>query len=160
MVGDSRVDSIFGEFLKQLDVAIAINRLNLLSVGMFLFFPLFNLLHLIPCHQWMRTIHSFAALRARVVAVYIGHLVFPLLQGVSKMLPQIHTLTFWSTIVTFLGIATGNLAYMHYIADFHLSGVQAWLKENSPIFFPKENFFANHVKSLILDGKLKQRLVK
>jgi hypothetical protein len=76
------------------------------------------------------------------------------------MLPQIHTLTFWSTIVTFLGIPTGNLAYMHYIADFHLSGVQAWLKENSPIFFPKENFFANHVKSLIVDGKLKQRLVK
>ncbi|KAB8317323.1 hypothetical protein SD81_018620 [Tolypothrix campylonemoides VB511288] len=163
MVGNSRVDSIFEEFSKQLDIAkIAINRLNLLSVGIFLFLPLFNLLHLSPCYQWMRIIDGLRALRARVVAVHTRHLAFPLLWRVSKIFPQMRTLTFWSTVVAFLGIATGNLAYMHYIANFHKSSVRAWLKENSPIpiFFAKEKFFPNHVKSLILDSKLKQRLVK
>jgi hypothetical protein len=216
MVRDSPVDSIFGEFSKHLNIPkVAIYGLSILSAGMFLFLPFFNLLHPILWHRWMGTIHSFAALRARVVAVYTGHLVFPLLSRVSKILPQMRTLTFSSTAVAFLGIATGNLAYMHYVADFHLSGgVRAWLKENSPlahylfikfyafsilftlplqvactwifwkygdsilekengpvltascmtlmamIFFAKENFFANHVKSLTLNGNLKQRLVK
>ena len=160
MVGNSRVDSIFGEFSKQLNIAkVAINRLNLLSVEIFLFLPLFNLLHF-PCHQLMGIIDGLRALRARVIAVHTRHLGFRLLWRVSKIFPEIHTLTFWSTVVAFLGIATGNLAYMHYIADFHKSSVRAWLKENSPIFFAKEKFFANHVKSLILNGKLKQRLVK
>lgn len=101
MVGYSRVDSIFGEFSKQLDIAkIAINRLNLLCVGIVLFLPLFNLLHL-PCHQWMGIIDGLRALRARVV-VHTRHLAFPLLWRVSKIFPQMRTLTFWSTVVSTL----------------------------------------------------------
>jgi hypothetical protein len=142
MVGYSRVDSIFGEFSKQLDIAkVAINRLDLLPVGIFLFLPLFKLLHLSPCHQWIGIIDGLRALRARIVAVHTGHLGFPLLWKVSKIFPQMRTLTFWSTVVAFLGIATGNLAYMHYIADFHKSSVRAWLEENSPIFSAFIKFF-------------------
>lgn len=131
MVGDSRVDSIFGEFPKQLDIAkVAIYGLSILS-WMFLFLPFFNLLHPSPWHGWMGIIQKEGAVIAKVVAVYTRHLAFPLLQGVSKILPQMRTLTFWSTIVTFLGIATGK-AYMHYGADFNLGGVR-WLKQNSPL---------------------------
>ncbi|BAY45811.1 hypothetical protein SAMD00079811_34180 [Scytonema sp. HK-05] len=141
MVGNSRVDSIFGEFSKQLHIAkVAINRLNLLSVRMFLFLPLFNLLHLSPCHEWMGIVDGLRALRARLV-VHTGHLAFPLLCRVSKIFPQMRTLTFWSTVAAFLGIATGNLPYMHYIADCHLNSVRAWLKENSSIFFAFIKFF-------------------
>lgn len=142
MVGDSRVDSIFEECSKQLDITkVAINRINLLSVKIFLFLPLFNLLHLSPCHLLLGIIDGLRALRARVVAVHTGHLAFPLLSRVSKIFPRIHILTFWSTVVAFLGIATGNLAYMHYIADFHFNSMRAWLKENSPIFFAFMKFF-------------------
>ena len=68
-----------------------------------------------------------------VVVAYAGHLAFPLLRGSAKVLPQMRTLTFWSTVITALGIATGNLAYMRYRADANFGGARAWLKENSPL---------------------------
>jgi hypothetical protein len=134
MVLDSRVDTVQGEFPKQLDIAkVAVYGLSILSAAMFLFLPFFNLLHPSPWQRWLGTIHGFGALLATVVAVYTGHLAFPLLRGVSKILPQMRTLTFWSTAIAFLGIATGNLAYMRYRAGMEFGGARAWLKENSPL---------------------------
>ena len=49
---------------------------------------------------------------ALVVIVYTGHLAFPLLRGAGKILPQMRTLAFWSSVLSFLAIASGNLAYM------------------------------------------------
>jgi hypothetical protein len=122
------------EFPKQLDIAkVSVYGLSILSAAMFLFLPFFNLLHPNPWQRWIGTIHGFGSLLATVVAVYTGHLAFPLLRGVAKILPQMRTLTFWSTVIAFLGIATGNLAYMRYRAGIEFGGARAWLKENSPL---------------------------
>ena len=125
----SPMDSNSHEFPKQLDIAkVAVYGLSILSAAMFMFLPFFNLLHPSPWQRWMGTIHGFGALLATVVAVYTGHLAFPLLRGASKILPQMRTLTFWSTVISFLGIATGNLAYMRYRAGLDFGGARAWLK--------------------------------
>lgn len=127
-------DSASREFPRQLDIAqVSIYGLSILSACMFMFLPFFNILHPSPWQRWIGTIHGFGALLASVVAVYTGHLAFPLLRGASKILPQMRTLTFWSTIIAFLAIATGNLAYMRYRADITFGGARAWLKENSPL---------------------------
>jgi hypothetical protein len=134
MVLNSQTDLASPDFPKQLDIAkVSVYGLSLLSAALFLSLPLVNLLHPSPWQRWIGTIHSSAALLSTVVAVYTGHLAFPLLRGVSKILPQMRTLTFWSTLLTFLGIASGNLAYMRYRADLDLGGARAWLKENTPL---------------------------
>jgi small-conductance mechanosensitive channel len=121
-------------FPRQLDIAtVCIYGLTILSMGLFLFLPFVNLLHPSPWQRWMGTIHGFASLLAMVVVSYLGHLAFPLLRGSSKILVQMRTLTFWTTILSFLGIATGNLAYMRYRAGLEYGGARAWLKENSPL---------------------------
>ena len=79
------------------------------------------------------TIHSFGALLATVIAVYAGHLSFPLLRGSAKVLPQVRTLIFWVTLSSFLAITTGNWAYVRFNADLEFGGGKAWLKENSPL---------------------------
>lgn len=131
---NTRTNSSDKKFPKQLDIAeIAIYGLSILSAGMFLFLPFVNLLHPSPWQRWMGTIHGFGSVLATVVAVYTGHLAFPLLRGSSKILPQMRTLSFWSSLLCFLGIATGNLAYMRYRAGIEFGGARAWLKENSPL---------------------------
>jgi len=131
---DSGINSTSETFPKQLDIAkVAVYGLSILSAGMFLFLPFFNLLHPSPWQRSIGTIHGVGALLATVVAVYTGHLAFPLLRGASKILPQMRTLTFWSSVIAFLGIATGNLAYMRYRAGMEFGGARAWLKENSPL---------------------------
>lgn len=121
-------------FPKQLDIAqVSIYGLSILSAGMFLLLPFVNLLHPSPWQRWLGTIHGFGSLLAMVVMVYAGHLAFPLLRGSSKILPQMRTLSFWSSILSFLAIATGNLAYMRYRADAEFGGARAWLKANSPL---------------------------
>jgi hypothetical protein len=130
----SQSDPASTEFPKQLDIAkVAVYGLSILSAGMFMFLPFVNLLHPSPWQRWMGTIHGCGALLATIVAVYMGHLAFPLLRGVGKILPQMRTLTFWSTFISFLAIATGNLAYMRYRAGIEFDGARAWLKENSPL---------------------------
>jgi hypothetical protein len=122
------------EFPKQLDLAqVCIYGLSLLSAGIFLFLPFFNLLHPSPWQRSIGTIHSFGSLLATVIAVYAGHLAFPLLRGSAKVLPQVRTLIFWVTSIAFLAIATGNWAYMRFSADLEFGGGKAWLKENSPL---------------------------
>ncbi len=64
---------------------------------------------------------------------YAGHLAFPLLRGNAKILPQVRTLAFWSALLSFGAIATGNLAYMRYRAGLEFGGARAWLKEYSPL---------------------------
>lgn len=119
---------------KQLDIAqVSIYALSILSVGMFLMLPFTNLLHPSPWQRSLGTIHGVGSLLAMVVMVYAGHLAFPLLRGSGKILTQIRTLSFWSSILSFLAIATGNLAYMRYRADISFGGARAWLKENSPL---------------------------
>lgn len=131
---EEHVDIASREFPRQLDIAqVSIYGLSILSAAMFLLLPFFNILHPSPWQRWIGTVHGFGALLASVVAVYTGHLAFPLLRGASRILPQIRTLTFWSTALAFLGIATGNLAYMRYRADIRFGGARAWLKENSPL---------------------------
>ncbi|GCL42109.1 hypothetical protein PN478_04455 [Dolichospermum circinale CS-534/05] len=131
---DSGINSTSETFPKQLDIAkVTVYGLSILSAGMFLFLPFFNLLHPSPWQRSIGTIHGVGALLATVVAVYTGHLAFPLLRGASKILPQMRTLTFWSSVIAFLGIATGNLAYMRYRAGIEFGGARAWLKENSPL---------------------------
>ena len=122
------------EFPKQLDIAqVCIYGLSILSAGVFLFLPFFNLLHPSPWQRSIGTIHSLAALLATVLAVYTGHLAFPLLRGSAKSLPQVRTLVFWATSIAFLAIATGNWAYMRFNADLEFGGGRAWLRENSPL---------------------------
>lgn len=122
------------EFPKQLDLAqVCIYGLSILSVGIFLFLPFVNLLHPSPWQRSIGTIHSFGSLIAIVVAVYTGHLAFPLLRGSAKVLPQVRTLIFWTTSAAFLAITTGNWAYMRFSADLEFGGGRAWLKENSPL---------------------------
>lgn len=119
---------------KQLDIAqVSIYGLSFLSAGMFLFLPFVNLLHPSAWQRWMGTIHGFGSILAMVVMVYAGHLSFPLLRGAAKLLPQMRTLAFWSSILSFLAIATGNWAYMRYRAGIEFGGARAWLKENSPL---------------------------
>jgi hypothetical protein len=134
MIREEYVDSSSSTFPKQLDIAkISVYGLSILSAALFLFLPFFNLLNPSPWQRWIGTIHGFGSLLATVVAVYTGHLAFPLLRGVGKILPQMRTLTFWSTAIAFLGIATGNLAYMRYRAGIEFGGARAWLKENTPL---------------------------
>ena len=121
-------------FPRQLDIAeVTIYGLSLLSVGLFLFLPFVNLLHPSPWQRWMGTIHGFASMLALVVIIYTGHLAFPLLRGAGKILPQMRTLAFWSSVLSFLAIASGNLAYMRYRAGMEFGGARAWLKEHSPL---------------------------
>ena len=122
------------EFPKQLDLAqVCIYGLSILSASTFLFLPFFNLLHPSPWQRSIGTIHSFGALLATVIAVYTGHLAFPLLRGSAKVLPQVRTSIFWTTSSAFLAIATGNWAYMRFSADLEFGGGRAWLRENSPL---------------------------
>jgi hypothetical protein len=122
------------KFPKQLDLAqVCIYGLSILSAGVFLFLPFFNLLHPSPWQRSIGTIHSLGALLATVLAVYTGHLAFPLLRGSAKSLPQVRTLTLWATAISFLAIVTGNWAYMRFNADLDFGGGRAWLKENSPL---------------------------
>ncbi|MGK7954395.1 MAG: hypothetical protein AB4063_03900 [Crocosphaera sp.] len=121
-------------FPRQLDIAeVTIYGLSFLSVGLFLFLPFVNLLHPSPWQRWMGTIHGLASMFALVVIIYTGHLAFPLLRGAGKILPQMRTLAFWSSVLSFLAIASGNLAYMRYRAGIEFGGARAWLKENSPL---------------------------
>ncbi len=122
------------EFPKQLDLAqVCIYGLSILSAGVFLFLPFFNLLHPSPWQRSIGTIHSLGALLATVLAVYTGHLAFPLLRGSAKSLPQVRTLAFWATLLAFIAIVSGNWAYMRFNADLEFGGGRAWLRENSPL---------------------------
>ncbi|NMG10341.1 hypothetical protein [Brasilonema sp. UFV-L1] len=104
---NSRVHSVSGKLPTQLDIAqIPLYERNMLSVGMFLFLTFFNLLHPSSWHQWIEKIDVFGALLAKVMTVYTGYLGFHLLWGASQILSQIYTLTFWSTVVISLGLAT------------------------------------------------------
>ena len=117
---------------KQTEIAkVCVYGLSILSVATFLFLPLFNLLHPSPWQRWMGVVHGSAAMLATVVAVYTGHLAFPLLRGASKILPQLRTLTFWTTVLALLSIVSGNWAYMRYRAP--IGGARAWLQSNSPL---------------------------
>jgi hypothetical protein len=119
---------------KQLDIAqVSVYGLSILSAGMFLLLPFVNLLHPSPWQRSLGMIHGVGSLLAMVVMVYAGHLAFPLLRGSGKILSQMRTLSFWCSILSFLAIATGNLAYMRYRADISFGGARAWLKENSPL---------------------------
>ncbi|MBW4439740.1 MAG: hypothetical protein KME10_00615 [Plectolyngbya sp. WJT66-NPBG17] len=127
-------ESIPSQFPKTLDIAtVSVYGLAILSAGLFLFLPLVNLLHPSPWQRSLGLIHGIGAMLTTVIVAYTGHLAFPLLRGSAKILPQMRTLTFWSTVITALGIATGNLAYMRYRADIQYGGARAWLKENSPL---------------------------
>jgi hypothetical protein len=122
------------EMPKSLDLTqVCIYGLSFLSAGLFLFLPFVNLLHPSPWQRSMGTIHGVAALLATVVAAYAGHLAFPLVRGSSKLLPQARTLIFWSTLLSFLSVVSGNWAYMRYRSALEHGGARAWLKENSPL---------------------------
>ena len=128
MVLEAPIESapITRELPKQLDLAqVCIYGLSILSAGIFLALPFFNLLHASPWQRQMGTIHGFGSLLATVVSVYAGHLAFPLLRGSSKILPQVRALTFWATSIAFLAIASGNWAYMRYRADGEFGGARA-----------------------------------
>lgn len=126
--------STSSRFPKTLEIAtVAVYGLAILSAGLFLFLPFVNLLHPSPWQRSIGLIHGVGAMLTTIVVAYTGHLAFPLLRGSAKILPQMRTLTFWSTVITALGIATGNLAYMRYRADVNFGGARAWLKENSPL---------------------------
>jgi hypothetical protein len=130
----SETSSSSSQFPKSLDIAtVSVYGLAILSVALFLFLPLINLLHPSPWQRSLGLIHGIGAMLTTIVVVYTGHLAFPLLRGSAKILPQMRTLTFWSTVITALGIATGNLAYMRYRANIGFGGARAWLKENSPL---------------------------
>ncbi len=131
---DSTTDLVPSEFPRQLDIAqVTIYGLSFLSAGLFLFLPLVNLLHPSPWQRWMGAIHGMGAMLALIVMVYTGHLAFPLMRGAGKILPQMRTLAFWSTLLSFLAISTGNWAYMRYRASAEFGGARAWLKANSPL---------------------------
>jgi hypothetical protein len=122
------------DFPRTTDVAtVSVYGLAMLSAGLFLFLPLVNLLHVSPWQRSLGTIHGCGAMLATVVFAYTGHLAFPLLRGSAQVLPQMRTLTFWSSVVSFLAIATGNLSYMRYRADAAYGGARAWLRANSPL---------------------------
>jgi hypothetical protein len=122
------------QFPRTTDIAtVCVYGLAILSAGIFLFLPLTNLLHPSPWQRSIGAIHGCGAMLTTIVVAYAGHMAFPLLRGSGKILSQMRTLTFWSTIITALGIATGNLAYMRYRADIEYGGARAWLKANSPL---------------------------
>jgi hypothetical protein len=122
------------EFPRQLDIAtVSVYGLALLSAGMFMFLPFVNLVHPSPWQRSIGFIHGSASMLTTIVVAYTGHLAFPLLRGSAKILPAVRTLAFWSSLITFLGIATGNFAYMRYRADSSYGGARAWLVENSPL---------------------------
>lgn len=110
---------------------ICVYGLSLLSAATFVFLPLVNFLHPSPWQRWMNGLHGMAAMLSTIVFIYTGHLAFPLLRGKSKILPQIRTLSFWTTVLAFLAIVSGNWAYTRYRAP--LGGARAWLKENTPL---------------------------
>ncbi|MFM7440568.1 MAG: hypothetical protein ACKO2V_18555 [Snowella sp.] len=121
-------------FPRSLDIAtVSIYGLAILSGILFLFLPLVNLLHPSPWQRWIGAAHGMASMGALIVMAYAGHLAFALLRGNAKILPQMRTLAFWSALLSFGAIATGNLAYMRYRADISLGGARAWLKEYSPL---------------------------
>lgn len=126
--------SVPSDFPRQLDIAtVSVYGLAILASGLFLFLPLSNLLHPSPWQRSLGTIHSCAAFLSTIVMVYTGHLAFPLLRGSRQILPQLRTLTFWTTVITALGIFTGNIAYTRYRADIAYGGARAWLKANTPL---------------------------
>lgn len=130
----SQTNQDISEFPKHLDIAkVCVYGLSILSVGLFLFLPFINLLHPSPWQRSMGFIHGLAALLSSIVVIYAGHLAFPLLRGVGKILPQMRTLTFWATLLTFLSIASGNWAYMRYRAGAEFGGARAWFIQNSPL---------------------------
>ena len=119
---------------KSADLAqVCIYGLSFLSANLFLFLPFVNLLHPSPWQRSIGTIHSVAAFLTTIVAAYTGHLAFPLIRGTKKILPQLRTLIFWSTLLSFLGIVSGNWAFMRYRAGIEHGGASAWLKVNSPL---------------------------
>ncbi|NJR38881.1 MAG: hypothetical protein HC781_08645 [Leptolyngbyaceae cyanobacterium CSU_1_4] len=121
------------EFPRSLDIAtVSVYGLAILSAGLFLFLPLVNLLHHSPWQRSLGFIHGCGAMLATVVIAYAGHLAFPLLRGSAKVLPQMRTLTFWASVVSFWR-SHGNLGYMRYRADLTYGGARAWIKENSPL---------------------------
>jgi hypothetical protein len=131
---ETRSDLLATAFPRRLDIAqVSVYGLSILSAGIFLLFPFVNLFHTSPWQRWMGTLHGFGSLLAMVVMAYAGHLAFPLLRGSSNILPQMRTLSFWSAILSFLAIATGNLAYMRYRAGLEMGGARAWIEENSPL---------------------------
>jgi hypothetical protein len=118
--------------IQQKDIAtVSIYGLSLMSAGLFLFLPLVNLLSPSPWQRYMGAIHGCASLFAVVVIAYAGHLAFPLLRGKAEILPQMRTLTFWSSCLSFLAIISGNWVYMRYRAP--LNGPRAWIVENTPL---------------------------
>jgi hypothetical protein len=126
--------TIVKELPKSADLAqVCIYGLSFLSASLFLFLPFVNLLHPSPWQRSIGTIHSIAALLTTIVAAYTGHLAFPLIRGTKKILPQLRTLIFWSTLLSFFGIVSGNWAYMRYRAGIEHGGASAWLKVNSPL---------------------------
>ncbi len=66
----------------------------------------------------MGAAHSFAALLATVVAVYAGHLAFPLLRGTRRILPQTRTLTFWETFLAFLSMLGFGWIVLLFVVTF------------------------------------------
>ena len=122
------------EFPHQLDIAtVGVYGLAMLSAGMFMFLPPVNLIHPSPWQRSIGFLHGSASMLTTIVVVYTGHLAFPLLRGSAKVLPAMRTLSFWSSLITFLGIASGNFAYMRYRADISYGGARAILKETSPL---------------------------
>jgi hypothetical protein len=122
------------DFPRSLDIAtVSVYGLAILSAGLFLFLPLVNLLHPSPWQRSLGTIHSMGAMTTTIVVAYTGHLAFPLLRGAAKVLPQMRTLTFWSTVISALALLTGNLAYTRYRAAIEYGGARAWLKVNTPL---------------------------
>lgn len=127
-------EPVISTYPKRLDIAkVCVYGLSFMSAALFLVLPLINLLHPNPWKRNIGTIHSLAAILSSIVAVYAGHLAFPLLRGSVKVLPQMRTLTFWTTLITFLSLASGNLAYMRYVAGAEYGGSRAWFQENTPL---------------------------
>ena len=122
------------ELPRSADLAqVSIYGLSFLSVGLFLFLPFVNLLHPSPWQRSIGTIHSVVAFLTTIVAAYAGHLAFPLIRGAKNILPQLRTLIFWFTLLSFFGIVSGNWAFMRYRAGIEHGGASAWLKINSPL---------------------------
>jgi hypothetical protein len=131
---EETTDRVESEFPRQLDIAtVSVYGLAILSAGLFMFLPLVNLLHPSPWQRSIGTIHSFGALTTTIVVAYTGHLAFPLLRGSAKVLPQMRTLTFWSTVISALALLTGNIAYTRYRAAIEYGGARAWLKTHTPL---------------------------